>query len=296
MPALRVKPKGVEKVGQREIMIGALTYIEAHIEEPISLEVLARLEGYSVPQFYRIFKKLTGDTVAEYVMRRRVIQAALTLQKEEKTITQVAFQYGFESLDVFSRAFRRVYGVTPSEYRKNKGELAPLKRLAVNKENVSEKQHQMTYCIKEVEDFWVAGMYVQALTWDEDGAISKLWSDFLECLQDEIHIPHTFYGICECEHIKGGKQFNYMAAIGISEEEAQSGKIPAEFQLKHIRNQKFIEANVPQEISIPQAYVSTVQYAKSLSYEIERYDEIEVYGEAFKDADLYRFKLLVPIK
>lgn len=135
-----------------------------------------------------------------------MIQAALTLQKGQKTITQVAFQYGFESLDVFSRAFRRVYGVTPSEYRKNKGELEPLKRLTVNKENVSEKQHQMTYCIKEVEDFWVVGMYVQALTWDEDGSISKLWSDFLEYLQDKIHTPHTFYGICECEHVKGGKR------------------------------------------------------------------------------------------
>ena len=44
-------------------------------------------------------------------MRRGVIQAALTVQKGQKTITQVAFQYGFESLDVFSRAFRRVYGV-----------------------------------------------------------------------------------------------------------------------------------------------------------------------------------------
>lgn len=93
-----------------------------------------------------------------------------------------------------------------------------------------------------------------------------------------------------------GKAFNYMAAIDINEEEAQNGKIPAELQLKHVRTQKFIEANVPQEISIPQAYVSTIQYAKSLSYEIERYDEIEVYGEAFKDADLYRFKLLIPIK
>lgn len=38
------------------------------------------------------------------------------------------------------------------------------------------------------------------------------------------------------------------------------------------------------------------KYAKSLSYKIEDYDEIEVYGEEFKDADLYRFRLWVPIK
>lgn len=63
-----------------------------------------------------------------------------------------------------------------------------------------------------------------------------------------------------------------------------------------IRQQMYIQAEVPENIKTPDAYTKTLEYAKQNGYSIDECDELEVYEEMFKDPDDHAFKLLIPIK
>lgn len=270
----------------------ALDYIEKNITQDISLYDISREAGFSVPHFYRLFKRLTGDTVGAYILRRRMAMAARDLIESNKSITDIAFQYGFESHDVFTRAFIRVYGIPPSKYRHSNGS-PPIKRLTAINDGIIIDKQQMKFSLLHTDSFYVIGMECKARQWDSDCAIGRLWSDFLLRVDEikQASSPMIMYGICEHETCDN-EQFKYMAAIGVY----SSGEVPSGMSKRLIRAQSFFQASVPDFISIPDAYSGTIGYAKSLGYELDDYDNIEVYEEIFQDPDVNSFKLLIPIK
>jgi len=269
----------------------AMDYIETNLTRDISYYDIAREIGISVPHFYRLFKRLTGDTVGAYILRRRISLAANDLVDNNKSIVSVALEYGFESHDVFTRAFKRVYGMSPSKYRKS-STLVPLKRLTAISDQSEEDENQMKFSLLHTEGFAVAGLECRALQWDSDGAIGKLWSEFLACLEKNklIQDKVTMYGICEHETCRNGG-FTYMAAIGID----SGTDIPPGMTKKFITPQNFFQASVPDRISTPDAYAGAIGYARSLGYTLEDNDIIEVYDGIFQDPDVNRFRLLIPI-
>jgi len=94
-------------------------YIEAHIQDPITLSELARAAGYSQWHAARVFKELTGKAPFEYVRALRLTKAALLLRDEQPKIVDVAFDFVFASHEGFTRAFSRQFGVSPVDYRRN---------------------------------------------------------------------------------------------------------------------------------------------------------------------------------
>ena len=94
-------------------------YIEAHLDEEITMEELASVSLYSPWYSYRLFREHTGMTVADYVRRLRLSKSAMRLKEEDVRITDVALQMGFGSVDGYTRAFRREFGCTPMEYAKH---------------------------------------------------------------------------------------------------------------------------------------------------------------------------------
>lgn len=93
-----------------------LEYIEAHLEEKLTTGQLADLAGYSEYHFLQLFKEHTGETVMEYICRRRLFRG-LDAVLAGNRIIDVAVRYGFESHSAFSRAFKREFGVSPSFLR-----------------------------------------------------------------------------------------------------------------------------------------------------------------------------------
>ena len=91
-------------------------YIEAHLEETIGLSDLAGVSLFSPWYSYRLFQKQTGFTPASYIRRLRLAKAAMRLKKENVHIIDVAFDLGFGSVDGFTRAFYREFGMCPSDY------------------------------------------------------------------------------------------------------------------------------------------------------------------------------------
>jgi len=90
-------------------------YIEAHLTDDFDYNELAGIVYCSAYQFGRIFSYVVGVPLSEYIRRRRLSQAALTLQGGDKKVIDVALQYGYSSPDAFTRAFYAVHGVTPKE-------------------------------------------------------------------------------------------------------------------------------------------------------------------------------------
>ena len=94
-------------------------YIEAHLEQEISLSDLSKESLFSPWHSYRLFQVYTGLTPTEYIRRLRLSKSALRLKQEDCRVIDVAYDLGFGSVDGYQRAFRREFGCNPGEYAKN---------------------------------------------------------------------------------------------------------------------------------------------------------------------------------
>ena len=91
-------------------------YIEAHLDANISMADLANVAKYSPWYSYRLFVDLLHMTPAVYIRRLRLSKSALRLRDEKVKIIDVAFDFGFESVDGYQRAFYKEFGCNPYEY------------------------------------------------------------------------------------------------------------------------------------------------------------------------------------
>ena len=94
-------------------------YIEAHLAEEITLATLADICNFSPWYAHRLFREHTGYAPAEYIRRMRLAKSALRLKTEHTKIIDVAFDLGFASVDGYTRAFRKEFGINPGEYAKS---------------------------------------------------------------------------------------------------------------------------------------------------------------------------------
>lgn len=92
--------------------------IKNHNDEALTLRVLSRRLGYSEYYTTRKFKEISGMQFRDYLRLRKLAFALKEVRDCNKSILEIAFDYGFSSHEAFSRAFKRTYGVTPRKYRK----------------------------------------------------------------------------------------------------------------------------------------------------------------------------------
>jgi AraC-like DNA-binding protein len=92
-------------------------FIQEKYTQAIDLEEVAGLIHLSESAFCKFFKKTTGKTLSEYLNFIRINAVCQALQTTDKTIAEIAFATGFESLTYFNRVFKREKGITPKEFR-----------------------------------------------------------------------------------------------------------------------------------------------------------------------------------
>ncbi len=125
----------------REIM----QYIMANLDKEISLNDLAASMFVSTSTLSRIFKKSTGVYFADYVMQLRIKIAVGYLEYTDQNMTQIALSSGFSNSATFNRAFKKVMGITPSEYREKNKEATALLEKSRNeiREELKEKGYDL---------------------------------------------------------------------------------------------------------------------------------------------------------
>lgn len=101
----------------------SLDFIDRHLLENPPLETIAAQAGYSLSHFYALFQASTGFTVRDYMRRRRLALAARELVTTRRRVLEIALDLGFESHEVFTRAFRALYGLAPNTYRHQRRDL-----------------------------------------------------------------------------------------------------------------------------------------------------------------------------
>ena len=102
-----------------EMINKATSYIEEHITEDIILEDIAKECNVSYYYFVKTFTMITGFTLKEYIRNRRITLASYEVSNTNRRILDIAFKYGYNSNEAFSRAFKRIHGINPSEARKD---------------------------------------------------------------------------------------------------------------------------------------------------------------------------------
>lgn len=94
-----------------------LEHVNANLSDKLELSVLAEVAGVNLYHFARAFKQSTGESPHQYVLRRRIEEAKELLRHPQLSIIEASARTGFVDQSHFSKVFRRVVGIAPSEYR-----------------------------------------------------------------------------------------------------------------------------------------------------------------------------------
>jgi AraC family transcriptional regulator len=95
-------------------------FVQAHLDQDLSLEDLAQQIGFSPYHFARLFRQSTGDSPHQFVLRQRVEQAQRLLTQKDLTLAQVAIESGFADQSHLTQVFKRYLGLTPRAYRQDR--------------------------------------------------------------------------------------------------------------------------------------------------------------------------------
>ena len=107
-------PRGMPQMRLDRVM----AFVDANVAADLCVTTLASVAGMSPYYFCRSFKQSTGITPHRYVLNRRMEQARYLLEQKAMPVLQIAHQVGFTDQSQFTRVFRKMVGITPSQYRK----------------------------------------------------------------------------------------------------------------------------------------------------------------------------------
>jgi len=189
----------------------AMDYIEMHLRETVDINCAAQMACCSTYHFQRMFSFITGVPISEYIRRRRLTLAAFDLQSTDAKIIELALNYGYESHESFSRAFKKLHGVTPNSAR-NKGIL--LKAYPRMSFHISIKgDSEMNYRIEEKDAFEVFGLELQTNV--IDGQCYKDIPAFWESCEND--------GRCIALAHAAGKKSNELLDAGVTYDHNPNG-------------------------------------------------------------------------
>jgi AraC-like DNA-binding protein len=99
-------------------------YIDRNFTKSLTLEQLAKRAGGTNPNYLcRRFKEYTGQTIVDYINRRRIEMALVLLRSGSDKILQICLKTGFNDISYFNRRFKKIVSMTPSEYRNQSGKV-----------------------------------------------------------------------------------------------------------------------------------------------------------------------------
>ena len=162
----------------------ALDYIECHLAEAPTIEEVAQATGVTVEQLRAAFLLIAGMTPSRYIRERRLSAAASDLMAGG-SVTEVAFRYGYDSVEGFSRAFRSWCGTLPSDVARLGSHMRSPLHIAVDVKG----GHLMEYRIVEKGEFRLAGVAARVpMQFEgENPAIAELARSITEAQRAEMH-------------------------------------------------------------------------------------------------------------
>lgn len=156
----------------------AIGYMETHILEDITVEEVA--ESVHISPFYlqRGFKIMTGYTIGEYMRCRRLYLAALDIFSGKEKVIDLAYKYGYETPESFTKAFTRFHGVSPIRMKDDTRRIRTFLPLKISV--VIQGGNDMDYVVEEMKEFQVIGFAREFSFENSYQEIPKFWDEVAE--------------------------------------------------------------------------------------------------------------------
>lgn len=267
-----------------------IDYIEDNLEKPIPLTSVSAHANMSHWHFQRIFKALTNETLKAYVRSRRIANSMDSLFDKERSILDVAIASGFESHESYTRAFQKLFGYTPSEYRQRASQALIIKKARFD-QGYLENLHQhlnlepriYTKPAKVLVGTKIEVIGIESEKTNIAEKLPALWEGFMPRLAEISNtIEGTCYGIITVEeNAKGEQKLFYMSCIEVS----KLGPIPEGMVSTTIPEQQYAEFQHT-------GHVNTDHFNRTISYIYSSWllrsnmkhtygPDIETYGSEF---------------
>ncbi len=202
-----------------------IDYVEAYLDEDLSLPRLAKTAGFSEFHFHRVFEVVAGDTIMDYVRRRRLARSAYQIAHTDERLLDIALANGFQSHETFTRAFKRMFEMTPAAYRKRGIRTPDYAKLDVlqRKYNPYLGGIQMEYRIVTKPAFKVIGYDLQTSMNEGQNhvQIPAFWQEYLrngwsQRIPNRVHKDSPVeLGICHTFNMEAG---TFIYTIGMEAE------------------------------------------------------------------------------
>ncbi len=200
----------------------ALDCIENSLTDEIDYTKIAQAACCSEFHFSRMFSSMAGITLSEYIRRRRLTLAAFELQRSDVLIIDIAVKYGYDSADAFTRAFKKLHGIRPSEARDKGSQLKAFPRMSFQISIIGDSE--MDYRIEKLDfELRIVGRKSSVKTDKAFELVPKLWgetkqSGFLQKLIDmSWEKPKCkvegILGVCGKEAAITDDEFDYFMGV-----------------------------------------------------------------------------------
>jgi len=271
----------------------ALSYVEDNILATIDYDEMASIALCSKYHFLRTFTALTGMNISEYIRLRRLSLAVTDLVSSNDKIIDIAYKYGYETPEAFSKAFKKLHGVSPSTVRKERITLKAVPPLSFQI-NIKGAE-RMNYRIERQKGFKLVGFNKDVTTKNEENfkIIPAFWQEVMKdgSFEKLMAGKDRSFGVCY-GHNETTESFKYMIAVdndNVSMDNTDTldiketmwavfeskGKLPSALQAvwKQIYNEWFPATN----------------------YEHARLPELELYLPGNTESDDYVCEVWIPI-
>lgn len=200
-------------------LINSIEFIENNLDKNIRVSDVSDYTGFSLFHFHRVFVKATGESIKEYILKRKLSESSKDLLDSDKKIIEIAYDYGYENPETFSRSFKKLFGISPTKYRqkkkimfrKEKIELEVLKHLIGGID--------MEPKVKNIEPRKIVGMkYVGSMG---HPVLNNLWGTMNSRVDEIKNMVGNGYGLnLSVEEKDGDFIIEYLAGFDVSNYES----------------------------------------------------------------------------
>ncbi|MFA9378823.1 MAG: effector binding domain-containing protein [Lachnotalea sp.] len=271
----------------------SIDFMENHLLANITSEDVANSVHMSNFYYQKGFKILTGYTVGEYIRNRRLTLAGMELMQKNQKIIDLAYKYGYETPESFTKAFSRFHGILPSQVKYKSYKLQSFQRLIIK--ITVEGGTIMDYRIEKKEGFNVLGLARDFVNETAYAELPKYWTEFCQkyCSKENPPIKGMF-GICVDGDCKSNT-FKYLIA-----DTYQGEVIPEGFEVMEIPSFTWAIFScvgpMPGALQAVNTRIFSEWLPNNKEYEIATGINIEMYTEGDLSASDYRSEIWIPVK
>lgn len=272
-----------------DVLERTIAYIEENLHNDIGVEDVALHIGYSHYHLTRLFLGALGESLSNYMKKRKMAGAANDLVHTDKKVIDIGLEVGFQSSEAFSRSFKMIYGISPANYRKNKQDLFIGSKKRSEPELIRHMGSHVTIKpqIVTFDQVTIAGLSENVTL--KSHSLSDLWEQFrgIENQIPDVLTDQNYYGVCDTNlpvfDKDGDIRFRYIAGIGVRGYD----RLPEGFVKKTLRSGRyavFTHRGSLAKISQTYDYIWGT-WLLSTRETLDSREDFELYGQGFLGFD-----------